>query len=69
MTYWYPGVIEAISLSKEIHPDVPVILGGIYARLCKNHALKNSGADIVADKVTLDNTNELVKILTQSGIK
>ena len=31
MTYWYPGVKEAITLVREIHPDVPVILGGVYA--------------------------------------
>jgi hypothetical protein len=47
MTYWYPGVQEVISIAKEIHPDVPVILGGIYARLCREHALKYSGADYV----------------------
>ena len=33
MTYWYPGVKEVIRLAKKIHPGVPVILGGIYARL------------------------------------
>jgi len=47
MTYWYPGVREAIRLAKDIHPDVPVILGGIYARLCREHALMRSGADRV----------------------
>jgi len=50
MTYWYPGVNEAIRLAKRIHPDVPVILGGIYARLCREHAAKTSGADkVVSD--------------------
>jgi len=47
MTYWYPGVIRAIELLKENFKDVPVILGGIYATLCFEHALKNSGADFV----------------------
>ncbi|MBW1779817.1 MAG: cobalamin-dependent protein [Deltaproteobacteria bacterium] len=47
MTYWYPGVQEAIRLAKEVHPGVPVILGGIYARLCPEHAVMNSGADRV----------------------
>ena len=50
MTYWYPGVQEAIRLSKKIHPDVPVILGGIYARLCEDHAIQRSGADTVVSK-------------------
>lgn len=47
MTYWYPGVFEAIRLTKEIFPGVPVILGGIYATLCAEHARDYSGADHV----------------------
>jgi len=47
MTYWYPGVQEVIRLAKKIHPGVPVILGGIYARLCTEHAVIHSGADTV----------------------
>jgi hypothetical protein len=31
MTYWYLGVNEVIALAKDIHPGVPVYLGGIYA--------------------------------------
>ncbi len=38
MTYWYPGVTAAIRLAKEHFPGVPVILGGIYASLCPDHA-------------------------------
>jgi radical SAM superfamily enzyme YgiQ (UPF0313 family) len=45
MTYWYPGVFEVIGLVKKHYPDVPVILGGIYATLCHDHALTFSGAD------------------------
>jgi radical SAM superfamily enzyme YgiQ (UPF0313 family) len=47
MTYWYPGVFEAIRLIKDIHPDVPVVLGGIYATLCPEHAGTHSQADVV----------------------
>jgi radical SAM superfamily enzyme YgiQ (UPF0313 family) len=47
MTYWYPGVTEAISLARKTHPDVPIILGGTYARLCHDHASQNCGADRV----------------------
>ncbi len=47
MTYWYPGVFEAIRLTKEVFPGVPVILGGIYATLCTGHAREHSGADYV----------------------
>jgi len=47
MTYWYPGVLEMISLLKQRFPKVPVILGGIYASLFPEHARKKSGADEV----------------------
>ena len=47
MTYWYPGVAAAIRLARERFPGVPVILGGIYATLCPEHAQQHSGADRV----------------------
>ncbi len=47
MTYWYPGVREAIRIIREIHPGVPVILGGPYVTLCARHAAASSGADRV----------------------
>jgi radical SAM superfamily enzyme YgiQ (UPF0313 family) len=47
MTYWYPGPFEAIRQAKARWPDVPVILGGIYATLCPEHARQKSGADFV----------------------
>ncbi|MBL7073985.1 radical SAM protein [candidate division KSB1 bacterium] len=47
MTYWYPGVFEAIALVKERLPGVPIILGGIFATLCPDFARRNSGADLV----------------------
>lgn len=46
MTYWYPGVFEAVQMLKNIYPEVPVILGGTYARLCPEHAC-TSGADFI----------------------
>jgi radical SAM superfamily enzyme YgiQ (UPF0313 family) len=47
MTYWYPGVFEAIRRVKSVFPSAPVALGGIYASLCYEHARDNSGADYV----------------------
>jgi len=47
MTYWYPGVFLAIKIIKKIHKKAEVILGGLYATLCHNHASRNSEADIV----------------------
>jgi radical SAM superfamily enzyme YgiQ (UPF0313 family) len=47
MTYWYPGVAAAIRLARQQLPGVPIILGGIYATLCPEHARHHSGADLV----------------------
>ncbi len=47
MTYWYPGAFEAIARIRALLPGVPVALGGIYARLHTDHAVRMSGADMV----------------------
>jgi radical SAM superfamily enzyme YgiQ (UPF0313 family) len=47
MTYWYPGVIEAIRRVRARWAGVPVALGGVYATLCPEHARQHSGADWV----------------------
>lgn len=47
MTYWYPGVIETIRWIRTLYPDVPIVLGGVYATLCSDHAQVFSGADYV----------------------
>ncbi len=64
MTYWYPGVYEAIRMAREVHPDVPVIMGGIYASLCREHA-GNAGADVVTAS---RDPESLVMILKDQGI-
>lgn len=47
MTYWYPGVFRAIELAQQSFPGVPVVLGGVYATLCRDHAAQNSHADLI----------------------
>jgi radical SAM superfamily enzyme YgiQ (UPF0313 family) len=47
MTYWYPGVAEVIRLARQQFPGVPVLLGGVYATLCPDHACRHSGADLL----------------------
>ncbi|MCP4718160.1 MAG: radical SAM protein [Desulfobacteraceae bacterium] len=47
MTYWASGVRETIEIIKKVFPDVPIILGGIYAGLCQDHAKTHSLADRV----------------------
>ncbi len=44
MTYWYTGVQETIGVIKDIFPDMTIVLGGIYASLCHEHAQNYSGA-------------------------
>lgn len=68
MTYWYPGVREVISAAKKIHPGVPLILGGLYARLCRGHALRFSGADHVFSEGGVQGPELLLKSLGQWGI-
>ena len=48
MTYWYPGPFRAIQLVREHVVGIPIILGGIYATLCPEHARECSMADYVA---------------------
>jgi len=60
MTYWYPGVQEAVGIVKEMYPDTPVLLGGIYASLCHDHAVHLSGADRV---ITGSGEKHLLKIV------
>jgi radical SAM superfamily enzyme YgiQ (UPF0313 family) len=47
MTYWYPGVIEAVRMVRTAFPNAPVVLGGIYPTLCSEHAAAQSEADLV----------------------
>lgn len=47
MTYWYPGVQETIARVRRAFPRAPVVLGGIYASLCPDHARRHAGADEV----------------------
>ncbi|MEJ5229249.1 MAG: radical SAM protein [Pseudothermotoga sp.] len=47
LTYWWPGVAETIRIIKEVMPAVPIVLGGLYARLYPKHAEKNTKADFV----------------------
>jgi radical SAM superfamily enzyme YgiQ (UPF0313 family) len=70
MTYWYPGVFHAIRLVKEYCPGVPVILGGVYATLCHEHAKRYSGADFCirgeGERAALQKVSELTNWKTSS---
>lgn len=68
MTYWYPGPGFAIQILKEQFPDIPVVLGGIYATLCYAHAVQRSGADYVIKGPGEHSALELVNSLTGNQI-
>ncbi len=64
MTYWYPGVQETVRIVKEVYPETVVWLGGIYARLCRDHAGAHSGAD----RIVTESPGELPALLqAQTG--
>ncbi len=67
MTYWYQGVFDVIAAAKSIFPNVPVILGGIYASLCKQHAIENSRADHVITGSSADSLLQILEDIT--GVK
>ncbi|MBN1621133.1 MAG: radical SAM protein [Endomicrobiales bacterium] len=66
MTYWYPGVLEVIKTIKERFPKSSVILGGVYASICPEHARRYSGADHI---ITGSDLSEFFKTISGKGFK
>lgn len=54
MTYWYGGVFWCVDQIRRIYPYVPVLLGGIYTRLCPEHALLSGADSIQTEPFPLD---------------
>lgn len=48
MTYWYLGVKEVLEDLRHYSPRTHIVLGGVYATLCPNHA-RFLGADLVVE--------------------
>ncbi|MBW1998080.1 MAG: radical SAM protein [Deltaproteobacteria bacterium] len=69
MTYWYPGVVDAVRIAREVHRGVPIILGGIYAYLCTEHARRHAGADLVFDRAGFDSLELVTNVLAEFGVK
>jgi len=53
MTYWYPGVRETIEDLRRFSPNAKIILGGVYATICAQHA-RSLGADHVIEGTSLE---------------
>ena len=47
MTYWYPGVERTARIIRELLPGAKIILGGIYASLCPDHARQAVAPDML----------------------
>jgi len=62
MTYWYPGISKVIEIARKFFEKTPIILGGIYATLCYDHARGYSGADIVFKG---GNEQETLKLISE----
>jgi radical SAM superfamily enzyme YgiQ (UPF0313 family) len=56
MTYWYPGVVEAIAFAREVHPS-------------KKHAIATSGADRVVTGISLHSMAGLLDDLRDLGLE
>ncbi|MDD5136269.1 MAG: B12-binding domain-containing radical SAM protein [Candidatus Omnitrophica bacterium] len=67
MTYWYPSYADTVKILKETFPGVPVMLGGIYASLCYDHACKYSGADLVHRGSEMDGIFASIYKITGAG--
>ncbi len=52
MTYWYLGIQEVIEDIRHLTPQAKIVLGGVYATLCPQHA-NGLGADLVIERDNL----------------
>jgi hypothetical protein len=66
MTYWYAGVKEVINDVRELQPRAKVILGGVYATLCPEHA-RSLGPDLVIEGADLEPLWRLLSIEPGEG--
>jgi hypothetical protein len=70
MTYWYPGVVRAIELVREhFGPSMPIVLGGVYAIICRDHAERVTGADFVYRSDDLKGLIPLMESITGKELK
>jgi hypothetical protein len=66
MTYWYPGVREVIEDIRNHMPRAKVILGGVYATLCSEHARKLE-VDLVVKGTEFQPLWDMLQISPQTG--
>lgn len=66
MTYWYPGVCMAAERLRAAFPGTPIVLGGIYATLCPEHAQKTVQPDYLLTGEAENRIIPLIAELTRS---
>ncbi len=63
MSYWYPGVKWVVREIRKEAGSVPIILGGIYATLWKEHAERNLEVDLVCSGPLEENQERIENLL------
>jgi hypothetical protein len=61
MTYWYLGIKEVIEDLRQLAPRALIVLGGVYATLCPDHA-RSLGADLVVEGDNLEPLGRIVPV-------
>lgn len=66
MTYWYPGPRRIVEIIREKYPDIPVILGGVYASLMPEHAKREVKPDYIitgpGERALIELLNDLLDL-------
>ncbi len=63
MTYWYPGIKATVEVCRRIFPQVPIILGGVYATLMPEHAQRIIQPDLLIVGLLENNKRRLLNYL------
>jgi hypothetical protein len=66
MTYWYPGVKEVIEDLRAAAPRTKIVLGGLYATLCGDHA-RTLGPDLLVKADELEPLWNLLGVAPDRG--
>lgn len=61
MTYWYPALVDIVKILKDRFSS-PIILGGTYATLCKEHAKKTIACDKVFANQELEDFFKVINV-------
>ncbi len=69
MTYWYPGLFFTAKILRERFPEAKIVLGGIYAFLCKKHAESSGLFDYVVTEKKLEDVIQKISKIFELNLK